>query len=306
MPRLLVTGASGFIGRRLLPALVDRGFSIVAPVRQGQPPQPGVVFPIIEAIETADWSGLLGGVDAVVHLAGIAHAKHIRAEDVYDRINAEAALRLARACEGRVSRLVFASSIRAISGPTAGAVLDDDSPAAPTDAYGRSKRKAEIGLALADLPTTILRPAAVYGVGVKGNLARLARWAQSPAPLPFGALRAPRSFVSLDNFVSAVLFSLARAGAAKESFVLADPEPSSVADLLAGLRAGLGRPARLLTVSPRLLAAAAAMAGEADNWTVLSGALAVRPRRLLEAGWSPPIGSSRDGAAAWGRSLRGA
>jgi nucleoside-diphosphate-sugar epimerase len=306
LPRLLVTGVTGFVGRRLLPALVDRGFSIIAPVRRDQPPQRGVAFPIIEAIETADWSRLLGGVDAVVHLSGLAHANHIRAADAYDRVNAEAALRLARACEGRVSRLVFASSIRAISGPTAEAVLDDDSPAAPTDAYGRSKRKAESGLAVLDLPTTILRPVAVYGVGVKGNLARLARWAQSPAPLPFGALRAPRSFVSLDNFIGAILFSVARTGPAKESFVLADPEPSCVADLLAGLRAGLGRPARLIAVSPRLLGVAAAMAGQRENWTVLSGALAVRPRKLLEAGWSPPIGSSGDGAALWGRSLRGA
>jgi UDP-glucose 4-epimerase len=306
LPRLLVTGASGFIGRRLLPALVDRGFSIVAPVRRRQPAQNGVVFSTIEAIDTADWSHLLDGVDAVAHLAGIAHAKNIETEDVYDRVNAEAALRLAKACEGRVSRLVFVSSIRAISGPTAETILDDDSPAKPTDAYGRSKRKAERGLALVDLPTTILRPVAVYGAGVKGNLARLARWADSPAPLPFGALRAPRSFVSLDNFVSAILFSLARTGRANESFVLADPEPSSVADLLVGLRAGLGRPARLLTVSPRLLGAAAAMTGQGDNWTVLSGALAVRPRRLLDEGWSPPIGNSRAGAALWGRSLRGA
>jgi len=306
LARLLVTGATGFIGQRLLPVLAERGFEIVAPVRKSQPPQAGMVFPIIEAIETADWSPLLGGVDAVVHLAGIAHAKHIRADEVYDRVNAQAALRLAKACEGRVSRLIFASSIRAISGPTVEAVLDDDSPAAPTDAYGRSKRKAEQGLARLDLPTSILRPVVVYGPGVKGNLARLAGWADSPAPLPFGALRAARSFVSLDNIASAILFCLTRTGAGSESFVVADPEPSSVAELLASLRAGLGRPSRLLNISPRLLGAAATMAGQADNWAVLAGALAVRPRRLLESGWSPPVARTRDGAALWGRSLRGA
>ena len=302
--RLLVTGASGFLGRSLLPALTRRGFAIVAPVRSQQPPQDGVVFPLVESIETVDWRPLLAGVDAVVHLAGIAHTKNAVAEEIYDRINAEAALRLAKACEGRVSRLVFVSSIRAISGPTADAVLDDDSPAGPTDAYGRSKLKAERGLAILDLPTTILRPVTVYGVGVKGNLAKLARWAGSPAPLPFGALRAARSFLSIDNFASAILFSLARTASESESFVLADPEPSSVADLLAGLRAGLGRPARLLIVSPRLFGAAAAMTGQAENWAVLSGALPVRPRKLLEAGWSPPIARSRDGARLWGEAMR--
>jgi len=302
--RVLVTGASGFIGRSLLPALTRGGFTIIAPVRSEQPPKEGVVFSIAQAIETIDWSPLLGGVDAVVHLAGIAHAKYAEADEIYDRINAEAALRLARACEGRVSRLVFVSSIRAMSGPTADAVLDDGSPAQPTNAYGRSKLKAERGLALVDLPTTILRPVTVYGVGVKGNLARLARWADSPAPLPFGALRAARSFLSLDNFTSAILFSLGRTGSGSESFILADPEPSSVADLFAGLRAGLGRPARLLKVSPRLLGAAAAIAGQAENWAVLSSALAVRPRKLLAAGWSPPIARSGDGARLWGEAMR--
>lgn len=222
--RVLVTGASGFIGRSLLPALTRRGFTIIAPVRSEQPPQEGVVFSIAQAIETVDWSRLLGGVDAVVHLAGIAHAKYAGADEIYDRVNAEAAIRLARACEGRVSRLVFVSSIRAISGPTADAVLDDDFPARPTDAYGRSKLKAERGLALVDLPTTILRPVSVYGVGVKGNLARLARWADSPAPLPFGALQAARSFLSLDNFISAILFSLARTDS--EAKALSSPIPN--------------------------------------------------------------------------------
>ncbi|MGO8797722.1 MAG: NAD-dependent epimerase/dehydratase family protein [Roseiarcus sp.] len=302
--RVLVTGASGFLGRSLLPALTRRGYAIVAPVRREQPPQDGVVFPLVESLETVDWRPLLAGVDAVVHLAAIAHAKSAGAEDVYDRINAEAVLRLAKAGEGRASRLTFVSSIRAISGPTAEAVLDDDSLPAPTDAYGRAKLRAERGLAGLGLPTTILRPVTIYGVGVKGNLARLARWADSPAPLPFGALRAPRSFLSVDNFASAILFSLARTGSASESFVLADPEPSTVADLLAGLRAGLGRPARLWAAPPRLIGALAAMIGQGENWAVLAGALAVRPRKMLEAGWSPPVATSVHGARLWGEEMR--
>jgi UDP-glucose 4-epimerase len=302
--RLLVTGASGFIGRGLLPALTRGGFVVVAPVRTQQPPQDGVVFSIADTIETTDWRPLLSGVDAVVHLAGLAHARHAGGDDIYDRINAEATLRLAEICRGRVSRFVFASSIRAITGPTTDEILDDETPARPTDAYGRSKLKAENGLALIDLPTTMLRPVAVYGDGVKGNLAKLAKLADSPLPLPFGGLRAPRSFLSLDNLINAILFSLARGGSGTESFVLADPAPSSAADLFAGLRAGLGRPARLLKAPPRLLGVAARMAGQGDNWALLSGALAVRPRKLLEAGWSPPVASSGEGARLWGQSIR--
>jgi nucleoside-diphosphate-sugar epimerase len=297
-----VTGASGFAGRRLLPALTRGGFSVVAPVRKPQPAQVGVAFPILDSIESADWPHLLDGVDAVVHLAGVAHTKSSD-EASYDAVNAEATLRLARTCAGRVSRFVFMSSIRAIAGPTAAEVLDDGSPAAPTDAYGRSKLKAETGLALIAMPTTVLRPVVIYGAGVKGNLARLAKLADSSLPLPFGALRAPRSFLSVDNLTSAVLFALARTEGF-ESFVLADPTPSNVAELFAGLRAGLGRHTGLLSVPRGLLSAAAGIAGQSENWALLSGPLAVRPRRLLEAGWLPPIRDSGEGAKLWGEAMR--
>jgi UDP-glucose 4-epimerase len=303
--RILVTGASGFIGRRLLPALTRGGYSILAPVRAPQPSQDGVEFSPLESIETIDWRPLLAGVDAVVHLAAIAHTRDVLAAEIYDRINAQAALRLAGFCAGRVARFVFVSSIRAISGPTSHEILDDESAARPTDAYGRSKLKAERGLASLNLPASMLRPVVVYGAGAKGNLARIARLADTPLPLPFGALRAARSFLSLDNFVSAILFALAQTGGGATSLAVADPEPSSVADLLAGLRAGLGRPSRLWRVPPGLLGVAAQMAGQAENWALLSGPLAVRPGRLLEAGWSPPVALSSEGARLWGESLRG-
>ena len=303
--RVLVTGASGFIGRRLLPALIGAGLEVVAPVRNAQRPSAGVAFVNAQSIETIDWGLLLRGVDAIIHLAGIAHTRD-HSEEAYDRVNAEATLRLAKACEGRVSSFVFVSSIRAISGPTAAEILDEESSARPTDAYGRSKLKAEAGLALVLSRAIVLRPVVVYGQGVKGNLARLLRLADGSLPLPFGALRAPRSFLSLDNLVSAILFCMERTGAGTHAFAVADPQPSCVADLVAGLRQGLGRPARLLRVPPSLLGAAARIAGLSGAAELLSGPLAVRPRRLLEAGWSPPIATSFDGARLWGESERAA
>jgi UDP-glucose 4-epimerase len=304
LARLLVTGASGFIGRRLTPALVKAGHTVVAPVRREQIAQDGIAFPVVGSLETIDWRSLIAGVEGVVHLAGVAHTRKAGAEEIYDRVNAEAVLRLAEKCEGRVGRFVFASSIRAIAGPTSAEPLDDESPARPTDAYGRAKLKAENGLAKLQLPTTILRPVVVYGEGAKGNLARLAKWADSPAPLPFGALNAPRSFLSLDNLIDATLFALGRTGDGVESFVLADPEPSNVSELMAGLREGLGRPTRLPKIPPALLGLAARIARQHENWALLAGPLAVRPRRLIEAGWLPAVASTRAGARRWGQAMR--
>jgi nucleoside-diphosphate-sugar epimerase len=302
--RVLVTGASGFVGRHLLPALVANGFDVIACGRH-PPEASGAAFRAIDDIATADWSGVLAGVDAVVHAAGVAHTRS-GADADYDSTNAEATLRLAAQSVGRVGRLVFLSSIRAISGPVSKTPLDELSPAAPTDAYGRSKLKAERGLATLDLPTISLRPVVIYGDRVKGNLARIQRLADTGLPLPFASLRAQRSFLCIDNLVSATMFALAGPANGAQTFVVADPPPSNVADLVAGLREGLGRGANLIACPPVLLGAAARLAGHGESWATVAGPMIASSQRLLDAGWRPPVASTIEGARRWGRAVRAA
>jgi nucleoside-diphosphate-sugar epimerase len=300
--RILVTGASGFVGRHLLPALVSCGFETIACGR-GPIAGAGIAFRAIDDIASADWAPLLAGVDSIVHAAGLAHTR-FGAEADYERINAQATLRLAEQSVGRIGRLVFLSSIRAICGPLSPAPLDEESPALPTDAYGRSKLKAERGLARLDLPSTSLRPAAIYGEGVKGNLARLQRLADSRLPLPFAGLRAPRSFLGVDNLVGAILFALEQREPGVRTFVVADPAPSHVADLISGLREGLDRPANVFPAPTGWLGAAARLAGQGDSWTTLAAPMVVSPARLLATGWRPPVATSREGARLWGQAVR--
>lgn len=301
MARVLLTGASGFVGRHLAPALVAGGFDVVACGRRSLP---GVAFRAIDDIAATDWSGLLAGVDAVVHAAGLAHTRD-GGEGEYDRINTQATLRLAGQGVGRIGRLVFLSSIRAIAGPVSPAPLDERTPPRPTDAYGRSKLKAEEGLARLDLPTVSLRPVVVYGEGVKGNLARLQRLADTGLPLPFASLRAPRSFLAIDNLTSAIVFALGGRESGAQAFVVADPAPSCIADLVAGLREGLGRGANLHACPPGLLGAAARLAGQEEAWATMAGPMAASAAKLLGAGWRPPVTTSREGARLWGGAARG-
>jgi len=288
--RILVTGASGFVGRALVQDLAEQGHRVRAAMRQ-----PADIFArAVEVVAVSDlarpleWRPLLADIDAVVHLAGIAHIGSDVADDLYDRVNRAATAALAAAAaRDRIRRLIFVSSIRAQAGPAADHPLTEADAPHPVDAYGRSKLAAEQAIRDADLPFTILRPALIYGPGVKGNLADLVRLARSPWPLPFGALRNRRSLLGRDNLVTAIHLALATPATLNETYVVADPAPLTMAEIVAALRAGLGRGPRLVPVPPFLLALALRASGRAGLWARIGGDCIVEPAKLLAAGWRP-------------------
>src|SRR6185369_11694039 len=209
--RVLVTGASGFIGRALVHEFVAQGHWVRAAMRV-----PADIFPrTVEVVAVSDlanpieWRPLIREIDSVVHLAGIAHTGAGVAETAYDRVNRAATAALASAAvAARIKRLVFISSVRAQSGPSSSRAIAETDPPAPTDAYGRSKLAAEEAIRATAVPYTILRPALIYGSGVKGNLASLLRLAQSRLPLPLAALHSRRSLLARENLIGAIHFVL--------------------------------------------------------------------------------------------------
>lgn len=290
MSRILVTGASGFIGRALVAELAAAGHSIRAAMRQ-----PADVFArSVEVVAVSDltrpveWRALLRGVETVVHLAGIAHTGPGVAEDAYDRVNRLATVELANTAHAvGIRHLVFISSIRAQSGPTSTGLVRETDPPHPTDAYGRSKLAAEAAVRAANVPHTILRPALIYGPGVKGNLARLIELAQMPWPLPLGLCRNRRSLLARGNLIAAIHLALESPAARDETFIVADPAPLTLADILTELRAGQGRSPGLLPVPSPLLALAMKAIGRDEEWQRLGGTLVADPGKLIGAGWKP-------------------
>ena len=111
---------------------------------------------------------------------------------------------------------------------------------------------------------TVLRPTMVYGPGAKGNLATLLRLADTPWPLPLAAFHNRRSLVSLDNLVAAVLFALGAPATARQTYLVADPSPVTLAEIVAALRDGLDRPRCLFPVSPSMFAASLRFIGRGD------------------------------------------
>jgi UDP-glucose 4-epimerase len=292
-PLVALTGSTGFIGRHLLQELPKRGYRIRVLLRRPSEIPAGASGAVIGDIASPqNMAAALRDVDMVIHSAGLAHAMSGRPEDDYRAINTDGTLALARAAErAHVKRFVFLSSIRAQSGPVADHVLTEADQPRPTDPYGRSKLEAEQGLAELGLDWAALRPVLVYGPGVKGNMAALLKLARSGFPLPLGGLHAKRSILALDNLASAIDAVLRAPEPLRRPFIVADPEPLSVPEMIAALREGLGRKPGLVPVPSAILKLGASLAGKTEAFERLAGSLVASPAALMALNWRPATGS---------------
>jgi UDP-glucose 4-epimerase len=306
--RVFVTGASGFIGGRLVTVLAKEGWEVRGAARDpAAVPAASGIEPVAmsDLAEGADWPALLDGITHVAHLAGIAHAPGALPDQIYTRINAESVGEFAAAARGKVERFVFLSSVRAQAGLSAERPITENDAPAPTDAYGRAKLEGERLLARSGVPFTVLRSAVVYGKGVKGNIAALATLARTPMPLPFAGLDNRRSLLALDNLVSAIALVLGAREALNETFLVADAEPISVADLVSAMREGLGRAPHLVALPLGAVKRLMRSFGREADWERISGAFVVDVSKLMGIGWRPAI-ATREGIVKMMRSGNGA
>lgn len=300
---VLVTGANGFVGRRLCAQLVTTGHAVKPVVRsKAGLPNEAVVGDIGS---TTDWRRALEGCDAVVHLAARVHMMRDGAHDqlaLYREANTDATLNLARqAAESRVKRFVYVSSIK-VNGEGRDAQYRETDAPAPVDAYALSKWEAELGLHQiaqeSGLEVVILRPPLIYGPGVRANFQRLVQAVARGWPLPLGAVRNRRSLLYLGNFVDAIRLCVEHPGAAGQTFLLDDGEPVSTPDVVRALARAMNRPARLLAVPVGVLEYAGTLLGKRAEVARLTGSLYVDSSAIRSClGWKPPF-SMEEGLAA--------
>lgn len=300
--RVLLTGASGFVGRAVQARLLVDGLHRLRCAQRKAPVAPlaGVEYCLAPSLEAeADWSQALADVDAVIHCAARVHVMHEQAADPlaeFRRANVEGTLRLAQqAVAAGVRRFVFVSSIKVNGEQTLpGQAYRADDVSDATDPYGISKREAEDELlALAaetGLEVVIVRPPLIYGPGVKANFLSMMRWLQRGVPLPFGAIGNRRSLVALDNLVDLLVVCLTHPAASGQRFLVCDGEDLSTTELLRRLSTALGRTARLLPVPQALIEWAAILLGRRQLNQRLCGSLQINMDKTRERlGWAPPL-----------------
>jgi nucleoside-diphosphate-sugar epimerase len=280
--RVLVTGADGFLGHHLVADLP--GHTVICASRR---PMPGVDWrPLADLGGDVDWAPLLQGVDAVVHLANIAHQQ--ASEDDFARVNQGATASLCTAAKAAgVRQFVYVSSIYAQVGHSSARVIRETDVPTPINAYGRSKLATERAVVASGVPYTILRPTLVLGAGAKGNAGTLEKLARLPLPLPLGTIDAKRSFLSVENFPGAVATVLGHTRALGETYIVADPEPRTVGKVVADMRARVGRSPNLFPLPRAGLELGLRAIGGRGIWEKIGAPFIASADKLLALGWKP-------------------
>jgi len=306
-PRVLVTGASGYLGRAAAAALGREGVRVARGARTA-PPGDGrewVCYGDLGA--DRDLSQAVAGFDAIVHFAGLAHVPPGSEAAARARaVNVEGTLRLARAAaRAGAARFLYVSSAQVHGSRSPGRPIREDDPPRPADIYATSKLEAERLLretcAASGMAFVILRPPMVYGPGSPGNFHRLAQLAASGWPLPFGRATAPKSFIGVDNLSSAVVRATLDPRAANGTFLVSDAGTISTAELVSRIAAMLGRPSRGIPVPESLMRFAGRMTGRSRDIARLFDPFEIDASRIRETlGWSPPVSTNEGVARALG------
>jgi nucleoside-diphosphate-sugar epimerase len=304
-PRVVVTGANGFIGKAVCKELSRSGFRPIGVVRSLRKSNAAQGFSCVEIgniNERTDWGPVLRGAVAVVHLAARVHVMSDESPNSlaeYRRVNVGLTINLARCAAALgVRRFVFISSIKVNGEETEeGRPFKAEDEPRPQGSYGVSKHEAEQALIkLAEetgLEVVIIRPPLVYGPGVKANFNSMMRWLARGFPLPFGAVAYKRSLVSCENLTDFILTCIRHPAAANQIFLVSDGEDMSVVELLYRTAESMGLRATMIPIPTIILRLACCIAGKEHYARRLLRPLQVDiTKNLLLLGWTPPLNVS--------------
>lgn len=299
LAKILVTGATGFVGMNLVPQLQLLGHEVRCAVWKKVSWLKAEQVKINKIESQTDWSDALRDIEIVIHLAAKVHVleeKDNASLDEFCKINSIATKEFAeQAARYNVKRFIFLSSIK-VNGECTPQDLyfTENSQENPEDPYAKSKLLAEKYLQAINestgLEVIILRPPLVYGPGVKANFLRMMTLVAKGWPMPFAKVNNKRSFLYIDNLISAICAVLINPQAANKVFLIADNESWSLAELMRAISTEMKIKSRLFPVPIKALTAIFNLLGLKEMNTRLFGSLLVSNDKIkAELGWEPPV-----------------
>lgn len=300
-PKILVTGANGFIGKALCEKLLADGWPVVGAVRTDR--AAGNLPAGIESLTIGDigphtrWKAALSGVDSVIHLAARVHVLEEAESDAisaYRQVNVAGTQCLAQtAADMGVRRFIFMSSVKVNGDGKPAPYTEHDRPM-PTDPYGISKYEAEQALqeisGRTGLELVVLRPPLVYGPHVKANFLQLLNLVAKGVPLPLARVKNKRSLVSMANLMDALTTCILHPKAAGRTYLVSDGADISVPGLIKKIALALGKPPLVFPFPIALLRLLAKILGKTDPVKRLLDSLTVNSSKIRsDLDWTPPF-----------------
>ncbi len=301
--RIAVTGSTGFVGAKLVSALVLNKVQGSLFLRAKGNVIKGFNTFITPTINgSTQFMEGLHRIDCVIHCAARVHVMNDSSNDALEEfreVNTYGTINLAQqAADAGVKRFIFISSVKVNGESTElGAPFSPDDTYVPTDHYGLSKYEAEVGLRKianeTGMEVVIIRPPLVYGPGVKANFATMMKWVNRGLPLPLGGIQDnKRSLVAVDNLVDLIICCIDQPNAANQTFLVSDGDDISTTGLLQHMAMALNVSSRLLPIPVYWFTLAVKLMGKPAISQRLCGSLQVdisKTKTLLN--WQPPYSS---------------
>jgi len=295
--KILVTGATGFIGNKLCLALLKRADTVLAVSRSQVNIDNNITLINKVLSKDTDWQENLKDIDVVIHLAGRAHVMKDASDDPYQayaEINIHATKQLAeQAALSGIKRFIYLSSVKVNGEHTDNVAFNEVDISNPEDDYGKTKCEAENVLISISKETgmevVIIRPPLVYGHGVKANFKSLIKLAQLNIPLPFGSITNKRSLIYIENLIDFIILCVNHPSAANQTFLVSDDEDVSTTQLIKYIKGASGKRPLLIPVQQSWLRFVFQLIGKSSLSDRLLGNLQVditKAKTLLN--WKPP------------------